>query len=628
MRVVYGLSGYVGGSFFNIDLADTTTTAGRSVIAVSALTIECLYGWYKFYEFGAHMKLINIVAESNCDEICSRFTLRDVTTDEILENMLGRYYQEGYYRESSLRARIDKMTNNQRKVLFIKNNIREFYKIPEVKELLRQIILIIKEDNMCIKLDNGATLMSPFTHKPSKDLIEKLSGWVRELPFGMYYYDGDYVEREYQETMVDIVSNMKRWKISNMDTDSAVTTVYHDKVILLDMFKEEIGDKVNDFIFVEGTLPMLLMTVYLSAVKETLKLYGASINIDPDLIKLIDLEAEIIMEQEHLSISKKNYTFTTMVKDFILKVGKMDSRGFKFKKSDANADIAEQVENDIKNMIMCHVQDIKFKDIIEHVHKVTNDTVNIIKTDDFIINKKSLAKIGDVDDISWGDTRMKAIRLWDKLYPETPVEIPGSFGIIRIALDEEVLSDFMYNHPREYKIMLEHSKEMKKYTTQNRVISKVTKIMDEEDEDNFDIMNQIRVFPEELKAVLRKICKKIDGNYSDRDANDGLYDEILDIVKKEQLSETNEKNFLKWLGFTSSKADDFKLIISSIDRIAVPIDINTVPDIFKENNYRLLDIEAASEYEHLLSPVLNTTSLVVVKNKSKNSVLTSALQVF
>lgn len=411
-------------------------------------------------------------------------------------------------------------------------------------------------------------------------------------------------------------------------TDSAVTTVYHDKVILLDMFKEEIGDKVNDFIFVEGTLPMLLMTVYLSAVKETLKLYGASINIDPDLIKLIDLEAEIIMEQEHLSISKKNYTFTTMVKDFILKVGKMDSRGFKFKKSDANADIAEQVENDIKDMIMCHVQDIKFKDIIEHVHKVTNDTVSVIKTDDFIINKKSLAKIGDVDDISWGDTRMKAIRLWDKLYPETPVEIPGSFGIIRIALDEEVLSDFMYNHPREYKIMLEHSKEMKKYTTQNRVITKVTKIMDEEDEDNFDIMNQVRVFPEEVKAVLRKICKKIDGNYSDRDANAGLYDEIVGIIKKEQLSETNEKNFLKWLGFTSSKADDFKLIISSIDRIAVPIDINTVPDIFKENNYRLLDIEAASEYEHLLSPVLNTTSLVVVKNKSKNSVLTSALQVF
>lgn len=411
-------------------------------------------------------------------------------------------------------------------------------------------------------------------------------------------------------------------------TDSAVTTVYHDKVILLDMFKEEIGDKVNDFIFVEGTLPMLLMTVYLSAVKETLKLYGASINIDPDLIKLIDLEAEIIMEQEHLSISKKNYTFTTMVKDFILKVGKMDSRGFKFKKSDANADIAEQVENDIKDMIMCHVQDIKFKDIIEHVHKVTNDTVSVIKTDDFIINKKSLAKIGDVDDISWGDTRMKAIRLWDKLYPETPVEIPGSFGIIRIALDEEVLSDFMYNHPREYKIMLEHSKEMKKYTTQNRVITKVTKIMDEEDEDNFDIMNQVRVFPEEVKAVLRKICKKVDGNYSDRDANAGLYDEIVGIIKKEQLSETNEKNFLKWLGFTSSKADDFKLIISSIDRIAVPIDINTVPDIFKENNYRLLDIEAASEYEHLLSPVLNTTSLVVVKNKSKNSVLTSALQVF
>lgn len=216
IRVVYGLSGYVGGTFFNIDLSDTCTTAGRNIIAVSALAIESLYGWFHFYEFNAHMKLINRVVESDCEDICNRFTLKSVTTDDILKNMLGDYYN-GYYRLSALRSRIGKLTNNQRKVLYYKNNIKEFYRIPEVTELLRRIILNMKDDNMIIKLDNGASLMTPFGYKPIKDDVETLMSWVQEVAFGMCYYEGDYVDREYCETMVDIVSNMKRRKIANMD---------------------------------------------------------------------------------------------------------------------------------------------------------------------------------------------------------------------------------------------------------------------------------------------------------------------------------------------------------------------------------------------------------------------------
>lgn len=210
------MSGYIGGSFYNIDISDTTTTAGRNIIAVSALTNELLYGWYHFYTFSAHMKLINIVCSEPCDDICSRFTLPNPTTDQILKVMLGEHY-DGYYRLSSLRHRIDKMTENQRKVLFIKNNIFEFYKIPEVKELIRKIIMNFKNDNMCTDIGGGALLMSPFAYKPISADIEILMEWVQLLAFGMHYYEGDYVNREYQETMVDIVTHMKRHKVINMD---------------------------------------------------------------------------------------------------------------------------------------------------------------------------------------------------------------------------------------------------------------------------------------------------------------------------------------------------------------------------------------------------------------------------
>lgn len=624
------MSGYVGGSFYNISLADTVTTGGRNIIAVSALTIESLYGWFHFYSFNAHMKLIHIVTESDCDDICSRFTLPEVTTEEILKHMLGEYYK-GYYRLSSLRERVDKLTNNQRKVLYIKNNVMQFYQIPEVKELLRKIILNMKDDNMCIKLETGASLMSPFAYKPISKDIEVLMKWTQELAFGMYYYEGDYVGRQYQETMVDIVTEMKRRKIANMDTDSAVSIMYHDKLLLLDMFKEEIGDKKDDYIFTEGALPMLLMTVYLAAVKITLQKYATAINIDEKLIPMLDLEAEIIMEQEHLSISKKNYAFITVVKDFLLKLGKMDSRGFKFKKSDANSAVAEQVENDIYNMIMCKVNKLNYKELVEHIHKITAETATMIRTDDFIINKKSLVKVTDLNDISWGDTRMKAVRLWDRLFPELPVEVPGAFGIIRVNFDADTIEHYKTNKPDVYRHLFKHAEELYKYKVQNKILNKVEFIMSDGDEedDNTDLVMIIKnTFSEASKAVLKKICKEFkDNSYNERDANIGLYDTIMKIINDGNLNESDMKQIKKLFGLTI-KGFDADKEIQTIDRIAVPIDIVEVPELLKERDYAIIDIEASSEYEHLLSPLLNTSSLSVIKNKSKNAVLTSVLQVF
>lgn len=628
-RVVYGLSGYPSGYFYNIDISDTTTTAGRNIIAVSALTNELLYGWYHFYTFAAHMKLINIVCSEPCDEICSKFTLPSPTTDQILKVMLGEHY-DGYYRLSALRHRIDKLTDNQRKVLYMKNNIFEFYKIPEVKELLRKIIINFKDDNMCIDIGGGALLMSPFAYKPISADIEILMEWVQLLAFGMHYYEGDYVNREYQETMVDIVTHMKRHKVINMDTDSAVSVASHDRDFLVEMFREDIGEeKLKDFLFTDGAMTMLIMTVYLAAIKRALREYGAAINIDPGLIKMLDLEAEICMEQEHLSISKKNYTFTTVVKDFVVKLGKMDSRGFKFKKSDANGALAEQVESDIKSMIMCNIKDLDFAKLINTVHTNTKNTIEMIKTDDFIINKKSVVKIGDINDISWGDTRMKAVRLWDRLYPETPVELPGSFGMIKILITDEMVEEFKRDKTELYKELVKHTEELYKYTIQNRIINKVDQIMDPDDDERDYIIHPIRESKSaNLKNVMRNICVSVHGKFSDRDPNVGLCDSIMNTIYNSGLMPGEIKIIEDVFKLPKSKFNPDKEIPKLIDRIAVPIDINTVPELFKEKDYRLLDIEASSEYEHLLSPLLNTTSIAVVKNKSKNAVLTSVLQTF
>lgn len=204
------------GSFYNTDLSDTCTTAGRNIIAVSAITNELMYGWYHYYVFEAHMKLINVVTHEDCDKLSNEFDLPLKSTDEIIKHMLGNHYN-GYYKYDELKVRIDKLSDNQKRVLYMKNNLQEFMKLPKVDKLFRDILNIVVTDNMITTYDDGAVIMNPFSQNNVKDYIEVLQNYTSMLLFGMYYYEGDYIDGVYQETMVDIIRNLDRRKIGNMD---------------------------------------------------------------------------------------------------------------------------------------------------------------------------------------------------------------------------------------------------------------------------------------------------------------------------------------------------------------------------------------------------------------------------
>lgn len=193
-----------------------------------------------------------------------------------------------------------------------------------------------------------------------------------------------------------------------------------------------------------------------------------------------------------------------------------------------------------------------------------------------------------------------------------------------------MLDNYKEKHPEVYKELVKHSEELFKYGIQNKVINRVAQIMDPEDEDKDRLLEPIKESKSEvMKSALRTLIKVVNtGNYSDRDPNEGLYETIYNNIYKNSLMPSDIKIIEKFFGITSTNFDPDKEITKNIDRIAVPIDINSVPDIFKENNYELLDIEAASEYEHLMSPLINTLSLSVVRNKSDNNIVTSVLQVF
>lgn len=199
-----------------LDAADTVTTGARNIIAVASLTNELLGKGFRNYTISAHMRIIE-AAEHDYPSIQGKYTLPKVTIDQVLRHMLGQYY-DNYYMKTMLTHKLETLSSELHSYLYIKNNFTEFCKVPEVRAELEKAIRSLVEDN-CIDIDEatGARWINPYKHKGIKDSVKVLGEMIAELAFGFHYYEGDYVNQEYQPTMVDIVSNIKRRKIGGMD---------------------------------------------------------------------------------------------------------------------------------------------------------------------------------------------------------------------------------------------------------------------------------------------------------------------------------------------------------------------------------------------------------------------------
>ena len=84
------------------------------------------------------------------------------------------------------------------------------------------------------------------------------------------------------------------------------------------------------------------------------------------------------------------------------------------------------------------------------------------------------------------------------------------------------------------------------------------------------------------------------------------------IIQYSNLSTEEKKEFIKLFKFepVHKTEDDDRNIIDNVKKIAIPLELNTVPQLLKYNDYELLDIVASSEVEHVLSPLVATISLV------------------
>ena len=622
----YGLFGYAASYMFNIDIADTVTTAGRNIVSVSAITIELIGGGYRHYTIDAHTALIKHVLNTY-EEVANKYTLPDVTVEEVLKHMLG-YHYDGYPQLEFLRNYLSSIPYKALQVLYIKNNWNAFIRVKEVYDEIRLV---------CCTIYGTDSDWVPNIRKESiKDVMVRIGQYCHELLHGVSYFAGDIVNGNYCPTLVDIISTLKRRSIVCIDTDSNVSTVFEEQMSLYNVLHEDIGDILDSNPELGRiTIPMLAGQMLVFCVEKSLELYGHTIGIDPELVPKLELEFEQAMEQLQLSSNKKQYAYISDVADMMIHdKRKMKVTGLVFIKSNVNESVANKIEDILYNQIMCHPTQLEYRKLVTDINNETQSIIAEMKDADFIKNKKTVLKVAN-EEIALGDYRKKAVLLWNSLFgDENFIEIPGSFGIIPIKITEELLEEIkkdvkLYDKWKEYAETIWRYKQCSRaYKAADFLINEE----DDEDEDEKEYANKSQelIMSEEFSRFLPRFtetCKIIMKNW---DINEYYVDFYSLVVRELADSDAEYVEYLKKIwGVPKTQFDADTRIVEESKKIAIPIDIVDIPYILKFNNFEMLDyVSSASDFEHLISPMVSSLSVACPRTDNKKDVVTSVLQVF
>lgn len=656
LNYYYGLNGYRGSPMYNKDVADTVTTAARNVTAVASIVMESFGLDFRHYAIQAHVAIIELSGADYKDNKLN-YTLPDVTDEDVLKVLLGNHY-EGYFAKSFLMEKLKHLSKEEKQVLYIRNNFMAWVEVPEVNVVWRRIInkcikrkintnkeedLIGKyciDNNVCIPIYKETAkdfinkdiviIDYPFNHKDPlfKDDIKLLKQMAEELLYGTYYFGGDYVNREWCPTTVDIISTMTRDRIVTIDTDSTVSTVFNESRKLIYGTFGDIVDK-EDLVMTDGVIPMLIGTVAVACVMKAFGIYAELVGVANEDKHLIEIEMEHVMEHLQLTVSKKQYSFISLVKDYMWNVKKkMDVRGLKYIKSDTNEESAETTDYVISNFIMQKPEKLDHTAIIEFIDNNTKERIKNIESEDYVLNKNTRLKIKE--DSRYGDYRSKAVRLWNTIYKDNPnvhIRIPGSFGCIRVKFTKEILDEIKLNYPEVYNRMAEFCTDLFRFKLTSKLVNLGNLWEDDIDQEAIDKKIR-RHIPEDLDS--REMEKFVDLlHFATKFDETDYFEELWVRLRTELENASTEpyKALLKRIFNKEEKSSD-EFIISWIDRIGLPVDMVEVPEWIGVQDYAMVDIESALEVEHLCSSMLYGIGVGITKNGSDNYTVSNIINAF
>lgn len=655
----FGLFLYAKSIFFNPSIGASITAAGRNVISTSAITVELIGEGYRSYLVEAHLQLINIAREE-ADTLSSKYTLPKVTVEDTLKQLL-LYHYEGYYALSFLRSVLEGLSDNELSTVYLKNNFKAFIKIPEVRDVITKIYNenntwresleehdaktekeILKVFSRLEPKEQGkvckAYVCSYAKHPIFGPLSRKLKEMSGELLMGFYFYSGDYIDGHYRETTVDMFEFMERVKIPTADTDSNVTTVYDECEILNEAFS---GYVEEDEYVKEVTTTVIATMIYVGAIDLSLDRYTKAVGVSSDYSHMIDMEEEFFMSDLHLTTGKKKYVFSYFILDgnFNSKVyDTVKIKGLQSIKSDYNRDICDKVNDIFNRKVMAKMDELDYVGVIKEAKDLTDDIESMIRSDDYILHHSTIKKSNkSSEELAFGDSKNKMSRLWKRFGLDGEVDFPGSYKELEVKFSYSILESIEEQYPEIYSGLIEHVKEIKMFEFYRSVINGAKKFMDGK---GGHTETSLRVIDNGYADTIMKVAgnvirlnaEQLDESLAKRMSFDLFKSEFdtsfINVVRK--CFGMSPGIVIRWDSELKDVIIDVSNddIIENINKIALPLDINTVPGFLKIDNYALLDADFAATGEFLLGGLVDTMGISCPRNKTDKMMISSALQTY
>lgn len=586
---------------YNYDVGASTTIRGRSTVSMNGISVESIFGSYRPYTVLIYLNFINEVTKKDISKY-SKY-LNTPTVEEVYNHLLLDR-KDNYYASDILLRRLKELDSEDLKKVYYAYNFNKLIDTKYANDLIYDIFAIqnndyykikdmIKEDDPTrFRKYKEIIYLDPLEPSPNvADKVNELVSFLSDMIKGYYWYEGDYrPSGEYLTSTQEIFKSMERERVIVTDTDSLIIYIN----IMMKYIKESVdkfSDVTNEFdnLMLDYTLGSIVAAVIARVLGEGLERYTLHTLIPEKYRPDISYKQEFFFRTLQVTEGAKNYLGIIGIQEGVfLKNEITEIKGLSLKKANFNKKMSSLAEDIAVNLIA--KKDVpNLEEILSTVEKRRKEILDIYKSKDnkefFTVSK---LKVRYGESLGEGESRIKATRLYEALFKDK-IEIPGSFIMAKISFAGRV-EELEENYNEEYHILDKESIRLTKYKTINSIKNKAEKLLDKED-----------------KKILYNLCKLVEESSSIKD--------IQQLIREYR----KEYPICKELKVAISK-----YTIEHIDRIALPLDSETIPDFITE----FIDSNDLVVFENLASVIVKGVGLEVIRNKRKHQVITNVVSYY
>lgn len=482
----YGVSGLPSSWFFNMACASATTARGQALISTAYNAFEdFLCDNVLFYNMDECLMFINnIVNEKSKRKKNDNKWVKDITRTQLYDRLLRKFKTEDICDVDLLKRIIKNLSQEDRNRIFYKSNIYEFFRNSKrAQELITNIAM-----------DNHE-FMNP--EKPPKFIDGELSK-LRDAVLEYVHYNYPTCNRVYR-----LKTEIRKCVIV-IDTDSNFINLnpwleFVENEILSKYIKIKRRNKIdgryiinsrndeNNFSNKQKTkqkfrIIYTMVNLMSEMVNLSLDTFKNRSNIKPGHPGVLNMKNEFLYDSILITPAKKHYQSAIRIQEGVyFNKPLFDIKGMEYTK---NSMAGESTRKFIKNLVYNDI--LMAKDCKPDISKILRklkkfeDSIkeSVLRGGDEYIKTANI-KTEDAYDDPMSIGTYKAAYVWNYLYPNKQIELPGIAKIVKVNLKKpKDFASMSVTHPKIFSKLMELFNENKRIEKSG--ITNIAIPMDEE----------------------------------------------------------------------------------------------------------------------------------------------------